>query len=147
MVGAGDPDDGGAVMTIDTGDPKQLTRILGRSRLVLGLSLAIAPRLAGPIMGVSARTSSARLFARVAGVRDAVLGAGMEMSVREDRFPQAWVGMAALADLGDAVVHLLTRGLGRRARLTSLMASGSAALHLQLARQLDELSRAAVEPD
>jgi hypothetical protein len=132
-------------MTIDTTDPKQLTRVLGRSRLVLGLSLAIAPRLAGPIMGVSARTSSARLFARVAGVRDAVLGLGMEMSVREGRFPEGWVGLAGVADLGDAVVHLLTRGLGRRARFVSLMAAGSAAAHLQLARQLDALNRP--EPD
>ncbi len=134
-------------MTIDTSDPKQLTRILGRSRLVLGLCLAVAPRLAGPVVGVSARTSSARLFARIAGVRDAVLGAGMEMSVRENRFPQGWVGMAGVADLGDAIAHLLTRGLGRRGRMTSLFAVGSAAAHLQLARQLDEMSRPAVEGD
>jgi hypothetical protein len=133
------------MMTIDTGDPKQLTRVLGRSRLVLGLALVIAPRLAGPLIGVSPRTSSARLFARVAGVRDAVLGLGMEMSVREDRFPQGWVGMAGLADLGDATVHLITRGLGTRARLASLMAAGSAALHWQLARQLDELDRAELD--
>ncbi|MBV8949831.1 MAG: hypothetical protein JOZ99_03075, partial [Actinobacteria bacterium] len=62
------------MMTIDTTDPKQLTRMLGRSRLVFGLALAIAPRLAGPIVGASASTPSARLFARVAGVRDAILG-------------------------------------------------------------------------
>jgi hypothetical protein len=128
-------------MTIDMTDPKQLTRMLGRSRLVFGLSLALAPRLTGPILGVRANTPSARLFARVAGARDAVLGAGMEMAVREGRFPQAWVGMAGVVDLSDAVSHLLTRGLGTRARISSLWAAGSAALHLQLARQLDEVDR------
>jgi hypothetical protein len=115
--------------------------------LVLGLSLAIAPRLAGPLLGVKADTSSARLFARVAGVRDAVLGAGMEMSVREGRFPQGWVGMAGVVDIGDALAHLLTRGVGARGRLSSLFAVGSAALHLHIARQLDELDRPADDLD
>lgn len=129
-------------MTIDLRDPQQLTRVLARARLILGVTGMVAPRLGGLLLGVSPRSGPARFYARAAGIRDALLGLGMEMSVREGRYPQGWVGIAGVADLGDAVAALLTRGLTRRGHALSLAASGSAALHLQLARRLDELETA-----
>lgn len=127
--------------TIDLNDPHDLTRVLARGRIVLGLTLAIAPRLTGPLLGIRAQTPSTRYLARVAGVRDALIGLGMEISVRERRFPQGWVGIAGVVDVGDAIVGIVTRKVGMRARLMSLGAAGSAAVHLQLARRLDDAER------
>lgn len=131
--------------TIDLNDPRDLTRVLARSRIVLGLTLAIAPRLTAPLLGVRAQTPSTRYLARIAGIRDALIGLGMEISVRERRFPQGWVGIAGVVDVGDAIVGVVTRKVGIRARLMSLGAAGSAALHLQLARRLDDAERASEE--
>ena len=126
-------------MNIDLRDPQQLTRVLARSRIVLGLTAVVLPRLGGSLLGVTPRSGAARFYVRAAGIRDALLGLGMEMSVREGRYPQGWVGIAGVADLGDALAALATRGLTRRGRMLSLTAAGSAVVHLQLARQLDEL--------
>ncbi len=126
--------------TLDLNDPRAVTRVLARSRIVLGLTLAVAPRLSGPLLGIQARSPATRYLARVAGIRDALIGLGMEISVRENRFPQGWVGIAGVVDLGDAIVGVVTRRVGMRVRLMSLGAVGSAALHLQLARNLDDLS-------
>ena len=135
----------GVPTTLDLNDPRAVTRVLARGRIVLGLTLAVAPRLTGPLLGVPAQTPATRYLARVAGVRDALIGLGMEISVREGRFPQGWVGIAGVVDIGDAVVGVVTRKVGLRARLMSLGAAGSAALHLQLARALDDAERAATD--
>lgn len=127
--------------TIDLNDPHDLTRVLARGRIVLGLTLAVAPRLTGPLLGIRAQTPATRYFARVAGIRDALIGLGMEISVRERRFPQGWVGIAGVVDVGDAIVGIVTRKVGMRVRLMSLGAAGSAALHLQLASRLDDAER------
>lgn len=131
--------------TIDLHDPRDLTRVLARGRIVVGLTLAIAPRLTGPVLGIRAHTPATRYLARVAGIRDALIGLGMEISVREGRFPQGWVGIAGVVDIGDAIVGIVTRRIGVRARLVSLGAAGSAALHLQLARRLDDAELASAQ--
>jgi hypothetical protein len=129
-------------MTIDLRDPRQLTRVLARSRLIMGLTAVVLPRLGGSLLGVTPRSGPARFYVRAAGIRDALIGLGMEMSVREGRYPQGWVGIAGVADAGDALAALVTRGLTKRGRMLSLFATGSAVVHLQLARQLDELDTA-----
>ena len=70
------------------------------------------------------------------GVRDLVLGIGAITSVKEHTHDAEWVSMGAVADGVDALVGLFTPGLPARARLMGVVAAGSAAVGMLVAREL-----------
>ena len=118
-------------------EARQLGTYLARGRVGLGLAAMIAP---GPALAVThgrgAATPAARAFGRLAGVRDAVMGAGGSIAAGQHAGGGDWLSMMALVDAFDALVMLASPGLPKRTRLIGLMAAGSAVLHLYLAREI-----------
>ena len=118
-------------------DTRQLGTYLARSRVGLGLAIVIAP---GPclavLFGSGANNPGARAVGRVAGIRDAVIGAGGSIAAGQRSGGGDWLSMMAVCDGFDALVMLATPGLPKRTRLLGLFAAGSAVAHLYLARDL-----------
>jgi hypothetical protein len=119
-------------------DTRQIGIYASRGRVVLGLSLMVAP---GPTLTLAlgrgaAATSAARAVGRLAGVRDAVIGAGGSIAAGQRSGGGDWLSMMAVCDGVDALVMLATPGLPKRTRLLGLFAAGSAVAHLYLARDL-----------
>ncbi len=120
-------------------DTKQLGTYLARCRVGLGLAAVIAP---GPTLalalGRGASNPAARAVGRLAGARDAVMGAGGSIAIGQRSGGGDWLSMMAVVDGCDAAVMLLTPGLPKRTRLLGLAAAGSVVLHLALARTIAE---------
>jgi hypothetical protein len=118
-------------------DTKQLGTYLARGRVGVGLVALVAP---GPTLtitfGRGANNPGARAMARLAGARDATIGAGGSIAIGQRAGGGDWLSMMAVVDGFDALVMLLTPGLPKRARLIGLGAAGSAVLHLFLARDI-----------
>jgi hypothetical protein len=118
-------------------DTRRAATYLARARVGLGLAFFVAPGLTGRAwLGAHAGSRGARTFARLAGVRDAALGAGASISIGQGRGAGDWVSMLAVCDLGDALVSLLTPRLPARARLVGVGAAVSGVAHLLLAKEL-----------
>jgi hypothetical protein len=126
-------------------DSKQLAIYLSRARAVIGLSMIVAPGLLGRAwMGPGGSTGPARALARIAGIRDLVLGIGAMTALNEGDHGPEWLSMAAASDAVDAVTLLLGRGLPLRARLSSLTAAAAAAAGMKLSRDLADEREAAL---
>jgi hypothetical protein len=124
-------------------DTRRIAIYAGRTRVGLGLAMLAAPRAVlqpwlGGTLGRPAGTSVTRFL----GAREAVLGAGTAIAAGERNGGGSWTSMAAVADGVDAIVCLVTPGLPRSARILGVLAAGSAAAHLVLARRVaaDELA-------
>ncbi|HZQ38854.1 MAG TPA: hypothetical protein VFD32_23220 [Dehalococcoidia bacterium] len=105
-----------------------MIRLLGGGRLALGLLIVGAPRLAVRLFGVprAGDTPDGRFVTRIAGNRDAVLGAALLLAPRRQR--AAVVAACTAVDAADLLVTLgSARGLGRRTVLANVIAAGSAA--------------------
>ncbi len=105
-----------------------LVRLLGGARLALGLLIVVAPRLAARLFAVprAADTADARFVTRIAGNRDAVLGAALLLAPREQQ--AAVVAACTAVDAADLAVTLASAGsLGRRTLLANVIAAGGAA--------------------
>jgi hypothetical protein len=118
-------------------DARRAATYLARARFGLGLAFCVAPGLTGRgWLGGEAGTRGARTFARIAGVRDAALGAGASIAIGQRRGGGDWVSMLAVCDAGDALFSLLTPGLPLRARAVGAGAAASAFVHILLAKEL-----------
>jgi hypothetical protein len=105
-----------------------LVRLLGGARLALGLLIVAAPRLAARLFAVprAGETADGRFVTRIAGNRDAVLGAALLLAPR-DRQPTVLAACTAV-DAADLLATLAAAGgLGRRTVLVNVAAAGSAA--------------------
>lgn len=106
-----------------------LTRLLGGGRLALGLLIVAAPRLAARLFAVprAGETADARFVTRIAGNRDAVLGAALLLAPDAQR--PAVIAACTAVDAADLAVTLASagRGLGRRTVMANVVAAGSAA--------------------
>jgi hypothetical protein len=123
-------------------DEREIALWLARGRAVVGLTLMFAPGvLTQPWMG--SRSAEVKAMARVAGVRDLVLGVGAITNLKEQNQDAEWLGMGAVCDGVDALVSLAAPGLPKRARVLSLGIAGLATGGLLLARQIaDSRTRA-----
>ena len=118
-------------------DHRRLAVYLGRVRVGVGLLLLAAPRaVLRPALGGGLGSPAAGVVARMAGARDAVIGAGIAIAAAERRGGASWTSMGAVTDAFDGAVMLLTPGLPRRTRLLGLVTAGSAVAHLRLAHEL-----------
>jgi hypothetical protein len=118
-------------------DNKQIGTYIARGRVGLGLAILIAPGPSLAVMvGAGATNPGARAVGRLAGIRDAVIGAGGSIAIGQRSGGGDWLSMMAVCDGVDALVMLVTPGLPKRTRLLGLAAAGSAAYHLVLARDL-----------
>src|SRR5947209_13349009 len=99
-------------------------RSLAAGRMVVGVSLCVAPSVAAPWAGDCARGSGARMIIRGLGVRDAALGVGTLASADEPVHLRRWLVLAAACDAVDLAVTLT----GPRSRARSIvlaMAAGA----------------------
>jgi hypothetical protein len=118
-------------------DNRQIGTYIARSRVGLGIALMVAPGPSLAVMfGTSANNPGARAVGRLAGIRDAVIGAGGSISIGQRAGGGDWLSMMAVCDGVDALVMLVTPGLPKRTRLFGLAAAVSAVGHLFLARDL-----------
>jgi len=113
--------------------PAPSARRIGRSvalaRALLGLAALAFPSLPGrPWVGAVASEPGGKVLARALGGRDLALGAGA-LSVERPETLRTWVGLAALADLGDALSTLVAfPHLPRRGRWLVLASALGAAV-------------------
>jgi hypothetical protein len=79
-------------------------RALAASRIALGVSALVSPRLAAtPWVGWSSTDPAGTVLGRAAGARDIALGAGALLAVRQGaRAERTWVALAAFCDVADA---------------------------------------------
>jgi hypothetical protein len=106
--------------------------------MAIGLGLLVAPELSLRALGFSEVTSATKAVARIAGVRDFVLG-GVTLAALDDRGRLLSATIAnATADAGDAAAFALALGDGERAAgLRGLAAAvPAAAAGIWVARRL-----------
>jgi hypothetical protein len=125
----------------DRADPRETARRIALARVAIGATLVLLPRLATrPALRAGGPSDEAVLFARMAGGRDLVLGAGVLLAER--RRPESvrgWVEAGAAADAIDVIAFGLARGLKGWARgLSLLVAAGATAVGVATAQRLGE---------
>ena len=106
-------------------------RALAASRIALGVSAVVSPRLAAtPWVGWSSTHPAGEVLGRAAGARDIALGAGALLAVSQGpRAERTWVGLAAFCDVVDAVTTAATwRRLPSPGRLLVGAAAAGAAV-------------------
>ena len=108
-----------------------------RLRVGFGLVMMASPRVAfGPIYGGGVREPAAAAIGRMMGAREAALGAGAAIAVAERQGGANWLSMIAVADGLDAVINLTSARLGWRGKVLGVLAAGSSAAHLVLAKRI-----------
>jgi hypothetical protein len=106
-------------------------RALAASRIALGVSAVVSPRLAAtPWVGWSSTHPAGEVLGRAAGARDIALGAGALLAARQGvQAERTWVGLAAFCDVVDAVTTVATwRRLPSPGRLLVSAAAAGAAV-------------------
>ncbi len=136
--------------TLDT-DPRTISLVLARARVVFGLAALALPGVVGRIvLGTSVKSSfgGSRALVRMVGVRDIALGVGAITNLKEEKEDAEWVSMGALADGGDAIALVLAP-IGWRRVANALFAATAAVTGLMCSRQLADQrvanERAAIE--
>jgi hypothetical protein len=115
---------------------REATRGLAAGRLLLGISLCVAPNLATRWMDDAGRTPAARMIIRSLGARDAALGLGTLASLHEPAQLRRWLVLSSACDATDFAATLAGPAIrGRPAVLA--MAAGGTLGGLALALALD----------
>lgn len=83
-------------------DVRALSWISGTGRLAIAAGLALAPRKALAALGFEDHSSATVVVARIAGARDAVLGAATLLALNDPARLRAASLANAVADAGDA---------------------------------------------
>ena len=109
-------------------EDRDLAKVNGVGRAVLGAAFVVAPGLGRVWLGSDASQSTTKAVARALGVRDLALGTGLVMALQNDEPARNWVTSAAVADAVDTAATLIAwPDLPRAGRLLVLgMAVGSA---------------------
>ena len=88
-------------------DDRDLARINGVGRMVLGAGLLVAPKLAARgWIGDDASLTGTTVVTRALGIRDVALGAGLLWALQNDDPVHAWITAAAAADAIDAAATI-----------------------------------------
>ena len=119
--------------------PRDAVRALAIGRIVLGLALLLAPRLAGRLaVGPDADSAGASVIARALGIRDAIFGGMVLHTADHPQVGQRWLTACAVADAVDASAVLAARRdlPVSKALPFFLVAGGSAVAHTVLSRGL-----------
>jgi hypothetical protein len=121
-------------------DDRDLARLLGLTRVVLGAALFLSPaRLATMWTGERSDVALTSMAVRGLGARDVAIGVGILVSLDQDKPVRGWLEASALADASDAVGTLVAwhRLPGwRRLGLLALEA-GAAVFGMRLASEID----------
>ena len=110
-------------------DDRELARFYAAGRLGIGVLALLFPGwLVASLVG-GERTRTAKTLGRMLGVRDAVIGAGTQVAMQQEKVPlRPWMTYGAVADAVDAVAILLAyRSLPKRRRFVMLLMAISGA--------------------
>ena len=121
-------------------EDREVARLLGLGRTVLGITMVLAPRKSvHGYVGRGDATSAAPMLMRAVGARDIALGTGILVALENDGDVARWLEAGAIADAGDFLSTLANfRELPTWRRLLWLMTSGGATfMGLKLAGALD----------
>jgi hypothetical protein len=122
-------------------EDRDLARLLGLARIVLGAASFVAPRWVVRMWtSEDSMSTTLPMAVRGLGARDAAIGIGLLVALENDGAVSRWLEASALSDAADALSTLAAwRRLPgfRRVWLLALEA-GSAWLGLQLAAALDD---------
>ena len=121
-------------------DDRELARMLGVGRVVIGLTLVLAPRRSVQgYVGEADPSFASQMFARGMGARDIAIGTGLLVALENDGEVARWLEAGALSDAGDFLSTLANlRELPTWRKLAWLLTAGSATfLGLRLAGALD----------
>ena len=105
------------------------TLFVGGIRAAIGTGLVVAPRFAARLwVGDGADTPAGRMFARVIGVRDLVLGAALLKAARDGEDHKTLLALGVAADAADVAGALLTwKDLSPGRRVLVPVAAGAVA--------------------
>jgi uncharacterized protein DUF4267 len=107
----------------DAPDVRAFSLVSGAGRVAIGLSLLIAPEQSLRLLGFSEVTPATKAVARIAGVRDFVLG-GVTLGALDDRERLLSATVAnATADAGDSAAFAMTMSSERTAGVMGLAAA------------------------
>jgi hypothetical protein len=114
--------------------------ILTGLRTSVGAGAWIAPRVTGKLFGLDA-TANPQLpyVARLFGIRDVALGAGLQMSSGEDR--RRWLQLGIACDVADATAGILAGRRGDLSKVSTVLVTLPALMGIALgvaALQADE---------
>lgn len=121
-------------------DPRELARLHGLGRAVVGLTLTLAPERAGAgWIGRDAGRPGARVMTRAMGARDLAIGLGAAYTAGQGYGAKPWQLAGVLADTADLLATLRERdALPSTAVLgVSAIAGGSLLLGLWFQAALD----------
>jgi hypothetical protein len=107
------------------------TGVLIGVRMSVGAGAWLAPRLAGRLFGLDAVANPQLPYvARLFGVRDAALGAGLGLSSGRGR--RVWLKLGILCDAADGVAGILARRNGEISKLSTVLVTAPAVLGIGL---------------
>ena len=121
-------------------DEKDLARLLGVSRMAIGVSAFVAPKFTARVWsGESPEMAVSHMAIRGMGVRDVAIGLGLLIALENDKPVRGWLEASALADAGDAASTLMSWKRWHSIRKVGALAVelSAAYLGLQLAEALD----------
>ena len=121
-------------------DEKDLARMLGFGRVVLGAASFLSPRKVARFWtGESPEMAVSHMAVRGMGARDIALGLGTLIALENDGAVRGWLEASALADAGDAASTILSWKRFGSVRKVGWLAVELAAAYLamQLADALD----------
>ena len=121
-------------------DERELARLLGLGRMVIGATMLLMPRQAVKrYMGEEDPSWTAAMAMRGLGARDIALGTGLMVALEEDGDVARWLEAGAISDAGDFLATLSNfRELPSLRRFLWLLTAGSSTyLGLKLAGALD----------
>ena len=89
-------------------DERELARFYAAGRLGIGVVALLFPGwLVASLVG-GERTRSAKTLGRMLGVRDAVIGAGTQVAMQQEKVPlRPWMTYGAVCDAVDSVAIVL----------------------------------------
>jgi hypothetical protein len=106
-------------------------KLLVAIRVSIGSGTWLAPRLAGTLFGLDARANPQLPYVgRLFGIRDVVLGAGVQMSTGESR--RLWLQLGMVCDAADAAAGLIAGRNGEIPKLTTALVTAPALLGIAM---------------
>ncbi len=84
-----------------------MARAISYGRVGAGLAFLVAPRAIARLwLGTARDDAGVALLARTFGVRDALIGLGAVLALRQGQPPRHWIQAGASSDAADAAVSL-----------------------------------------
>ena len=120
-------------------DDRLLAGCYSLGRVALGTTFMVAPTTLEGWIGADSRRPGTQLLARAFGARDAALGVGALLALREGAPARRWLQLAAATDAADVVASLvgLRRVPRRGALVTAAFACVGVATGARLAARLE----------